>query len=381
MNTPNIDRRQFLETIAATGALASSGLWLPSTAFAEETSMKIPVVKDMTANVLMDYIADKAGVNLGKHTTDDSRKLFTVEMGLKSPKTIFVGTNSNQVRLSDQLAWRTSEEGVKSYVHRQTVERGPSTIDYIFPVMDNLVFHLDRLQEQDKAKVVAAFPNGIKVSREELNAFAQRKYGAQIQAEKQAIAAMSISDDRKKKYDGFDALASTARLVTPGLSTGMYKEIAASGVTFGPNAKPLAAAESQVHRTENPGQIMAYLGISYVRKDGSLGNIGFSAQASDSPHLRYLGDLLAVEKAIGSANYSNAMGLKVEKRTPTTTPEQWKAAYTPINLEHAMALAENSQVIRAGHVSEDIQPKTYMNQRDYTFRRAGIQIVEPKKQA
>ena len=75
----------------------------------------IPVVRDMTGNLVMGYIAQQAGIDLRKYATDDARKYMTITFGEKSPKTVWVGTNLDNVVLSDQIAWRVTEAGVKPF--------------------------------------------------------------------------------------------------------------------------------------------------------------------------------------------------------------------------------------------------------------------------
>ena len=195
-----ITRRDFLNGAAA---ITASGILMPISAWAaEDTGAKpvedaqkgvnqtivIPVVKDMTGNIVMGYIAHQAGIDLRKYVTDDARKYMAINFGEKSPKTIWVGANLDNVVLSDQIAWRTTEAGVKPFSKKMKVERTPKNLDYLFPG-DSLVLDLSKMNEADRAKVIAKFGDKtINITRKELLGYAEKAYGGRVKQQKAAIA-------------------------------------------------------------------------------------------------------------------------------------------------------------------------------------------------
>ena len=86
MNTTN--RRDFLRTLGLSGmALAAS---LSGISYAGSGQKRIQVAEDMTANMVMDYIANQAGIDLGKNVTDDATNYLTVELGKKLLKEVLL---------------------------------------------------------------------------------------------------------------------------------------------------------------------------------------------------------------------------------------------------------------------------------------------------
>ena len=199
------------------------------------------------------------------------------------------------------------------------------------------------------------------------------------------------------------------RAVEPSVGDTMYKGLLEQGVKFNSPVEYVraveVAAEPVNHRdAAKVSDIMIYFGMSYNRSGiiseidtsatrikGDLGpvvtstpgNIGFSAKSRTSAHLRYVGSLDELKRAIGASAYSEAWKERLPERTtiessPTfATTDAWDRAYAPINLEAFRKLAEKHILLRAGNVVNDLNPLTYMQERGYNFRRAGVQIVDP----
>src|SRR3989338_3223164 len=240
-------RRDFL----GVAAITTSGLLVPISALAADDSeakdpkaeltaeqsakqiREIPVVKDMTGNLVMGYIANQAGIDLKKYVTDDARKYMTLTLGEKSPKTIWVGVNLDNVVLSDQIAWRTTESGVKPFSRKMKVERTPKNLDYLFPG-DSLVLDLSKMNEGDRAKVIAKFGDKrINITRKELLGYAEKAYGGRVKQQKTAIANLKgIDPKRVERYTNMDPLEFMVRAVEQGAGDNMYKSLKEQGVKF-----------------------------------------------------------------------------------------------------------------------------------------------------
>lgn len=389
MDLTQISRRDFAKLAAG----AAVSIAMPRMAFGHHTVSEnireIPVGPDTTANLVMGYIANKAGLDLGKHVTDDASKYMSVHLGEKSPKTIWVGTNLDNVVLSDQIAWRTTEEGVKPFAKKMRVDRTPNMVDYLFPE-DTLVFDLSKMNPEDKAKVVAKFGNQkINVTREELEGYTEKAHGKGIEEQKRAISRLKgIEPERVERYGNMKPLEFMVRAVEPGVGDSMYKGLKEQGVKFNSPAGYIKAAgdaaEPVTHRdTGKVGDIMVYFGISYNRPGTTPGNIGFSAERKKSAHLRYMGSIDELKEAIGISAFREAWRERLAERTTTSssptfaTTDAWDNSYAAINLGAFEKLAKNYHLIRAGNVVDDLNPLTYMRKRGYNFRRAGVQIVDP----
>ena len=389
MNLTQMSRRDFARLALGAGVAGA----MPNIAFGHHTVSEnireIPVGPDTTANLVMGYIANKAELDLGKHVTDDARKYISVHLGEKSPETIWVGTNLDNVVLSDQIAWRTTEEGVKTFAKKMNVDRAPNMVDYLFPG-DTLVLDLSKMSGADRAKVVARFGNkNINVTREELAGYTEKAYGKIIETQKAAIAKLKgIEPERVKRYADMDPLEFMVRAVEPGVGDSMYKGLKDQGVKFnspvGYIKAAKRAAEPVNHRdTGKVGDIMIYFGVSYNRPGDTPGNIGFSAERKKSAHLRYMGSLDQLKEIIGASAYSEAWRERLAERTTTkssptfATTDAWDNAYASISLGAFEKLANNYHLIRAGNVVDDLNPLTFMQERGYKFRRAGVQIVDP----
>ena len=396
-----ISRRFVLQAIGAgvVTAAATAGLWVPE-AYAEELpsgsgraeasdKRVIPVVEGMTPNLVMDYIANQAGVDLGDHITDDARKYMTVNLGEKSPKTVWVGVNVDDVVLSDQIAWRTTEEGVKPFKHKMEVTRTSDNLDYVFPG-DSLVVNLGKMNTEDRAKVVARFGDStINLTREQLEGHVEKTYSALVEKQKAAIAKLDgIETKRVERYTNMSPLGFMVRAVDKGVGDAMYKGLKEQGVKFntpvGYADLVESAAEPVEHRdTADLGKPMIYFGVSYNRPGTTPGNIGFSARQKTSAHLRYMGDMDDLKAAIGMPAFREAWNERLSERTTTdssptfATTDAWDAAYAPISRRAAESLSKNYQLIRAGNIVDDLNPLTYVKEKGYNFRRAGVQIVDP----
>ncbi|MBI2208076.1 twin-arginine translocation signal domain-containing protein [Candidatus Woesearchaeota archaeon] len=383
-----ITRRDFLNGAAA---LTASGLLAPISAFAADArqTIVIPVVKDMTGNLVMGYIAEQAGLDLGKHVTDDARNYMTLTFGEKSPKTIWVGMNLDNVVLSDQIAWRTTEAGVKPFSKKMKVERTPKNLDYLFSG-DSLVLDLSKMNEADRAKVIAKFGDkSVNIARKELLGYAEKAYGGRVKQQKTAIAKLKdIDPKRVERYTNMDTLEFMVRAVEPGVGDSMYEGLKEQGVKFESPVgytKALEVATEPVNHRDavKVGDIMVYFGIGYNRPGDTPGNIGFSAKSRTSAHLRYVGSLDELKSAIGASAYNEAWKERLPERTTTessttfATTDAWDRAYAPIDLGPFRKLVEKHILIRAGNVVNDLNPLTYMQERGYNFRRAGVQIVDP----
>src|SRR3989344_800078 len=321
MNLTQMSRRDFARLALGAGVAGA----MPNIAFGHHTVSEnireIPVGPDTTANLVMGYIANKAELDLGKHVTDDARKYISVHLGEKSPETIWVGTNLDNVVLSDQIAWRTTEEGVKTFAKKMNVDRAPNMVDYLFPG-DTLVLDLSKMSGADRAKVVARFGNkNINVTREELAGYTEKAYGKIIETQKAAIAKLKgIEPERVKRYADMDPLEFMVRAVEPGVGDSMYKGLKDQGVKFnspvGYIKAAKRAAEPVNHRdTGKVGDIMIYFGVSYNRPGDTPGNIGFSAERKKSAHLRYMGSLDQLKEIIGASAYSEAWRERLAERT------------------------------------------------------------------
>ncbi len=266
----SLSRRSFLGGLGATAA----GLLVPSYLLANPSStIRIPITKEMaghvTANVLMGYVADVAGVNLGKHITDDARKYMTVEFGEKTPRAVYVGANSLNIALSDQLAWRTTEAGAKTFKHTAKIERTPQHIDYLFPG-DTVLFDTSAMG-RDGQEILSRFGGGTlpkaMVELDNLKAYASKKFGRHVDTQKEAIAKLGIASERKQRYTNMDNLEFMVREVSKGVADDMYKGLADQGVSFRNPAEHLAevgpALAGPEHRAGQLGQI--YLAVGYNR--------------------------------------------------------------------------------------------------------------------
>ena len=378
-----ITRRDFLNGAAA---LTASGLLVPISTWAAEDAKQtrvIPVVKDMTGNLVMGYIARQAGIDLKKYVTDDARKYMTLTFGEKSPKTIWVGANLDNVILSDQIAWRTSEAGVKSFSKKMKVERTPKNLDYLFPG-DSLVLDLSRMKEEDRAKVIAKFGDkSINITRKELLDYAEKAYGGRVKQQKTAIAKLKdIDPKRVERYTNMDTLEFMVRAVEPGVGDSMYKGLVEQGVKFESPAGYIKAAEGvsgPEHRARDPKLAQFYLGFSFMRPGEttprSIGIVPPDPGAHYDLQLRLEQD--EIKKILGEKDYA-LIEAKSQKQRTLVRSAVHDVAYVAFVRQIFDTLAPKAETIdtRTGNVTNAIKASTYLQDHPtYTFRAVVVQKV------
>ena len=334
MNLGDITRRHFVGGMALTAA----GLMVPS-AFAQKTigNVKIiPVIPDMTANLVMDYIAHQAGVDLGRQVTDDARKYLTVELGPKSPRTVWVGTNLDNVVLSDQIAWRVTEAGVKPFSHKMKVERTPDMIDYLFPG-DTLVLDLDKMPEADMRKFYDRFPNPrISITRPELADFAHVTYGARVEAQKGSIIKLpGIDRARVERYVNMDELAFMVREVPKGVGDVMYKPLVNEGVNFQSPVEYVAKSQAPVAVAivgPNARDDVTAMQIYFVieARDTVSGRNVAIGKANSELDARFKDKVGDFEAVVGGEQYKTIVGKAVSGERRYDRPSNDRIGYAEV---------------------------------------------------
>lgn len=297
-----INKRKFIKTTAA----ATAGLWaalnLGYNSFAADNK-KIKVISYMTGITALQWLYKEAGINADVGTAQ-ARKALTVDFGEKTPRKFYVGSNTKDVVLSDQIAWTTNADQAKVYKHKGMITRTPKSIDFIFPG-DYLVVNLDALPTEHGEKISKRFSGGmIDVSEDQFSAFVSghEKYKKLIEQQAEAIGRLKTDDPRRVQR--YLKMAKErphefiSRLVSSGLDDkdgGMYevigvatwsptKYVAKKGDTLGNNDGGLAVEQPE-HKT-NPLTPQNYLGIVFIRPDNvvnasdgllkKIGNLGIT---------------------------------------------------------------------------------------------------------
>ena len=394
----SMSRRDFLfMSREVLGGVAAATL-LPDFAFADSHRRVIPVQADMTANLVMGYIAEQAGIDLGKYVTDDARKLLTVQLGKNSPKEVWVGSLDNVV-VAEQIAWGSGEERVKPFGKRAKVARDPSTIDYVFPG-DTLVFDSGKLNEADRKKLAAKFgAERIDISPAELNAFVAKNYAARVNAVKQAVKkSAGKQSDLARRYERMMPVQVMVRDVTQELAKGMYKALAAQGVKFGDvvgyaekGGKLGDRIGGPVHRADLT-QPLVYIAFSYLDPNRPKGkrirSFGYTPDTEGDGvfEIRYTGTMDGLREALGANDFDIAMRKAVPARTRVTSGYDklfhfFHGGKGSRAEQVYAALMKNNEVIDpTGLVTQRYQfGRWFTDNPSYQLKTSGVQVVSPKK--
>ena len=382
-----------IRALAADTAAADGGAKDPrAEATAEQSSRQIrviPVVRDMTGNLVMGYIASQAGIDLKKYATDDARKLLTVQFGKNSPKEVPLGS-LDKVVVGEHITWRPRKE-------RARVTRDASKIDYLSSG-DALLLHLSKFAEADRKKLVAKYDaEKINISTAALNDYVAKKHARRVNAVRQAVKkAAGENSDLAKKYEKMTPLQVMARDVTPelGKKGGMYEALAAQGVNF---VDVVEYAESggkldqimggPVHRADLAQPYVAIV-FSYLNKKKELRNFGQTPDTGGDGvfEIRYTGTMEQLKEILGANDFEIAMRKAVAERTRVTSGFDKVFHYfhggKGSRAEQVYnALMKNNEVIDSvGLVTQRYDfGRWFTDNSSYQLKTAGVQVVSAKK--
>jgi len=348
-------RRDFLKFAGLSSLAGASAVVGGGRALASEGTRKIEVIPFMTSGVALHYILDKAGVSVGpKKASDLARGCMSVEFGANSPKSVYVGTNTDRVVLSDQIAWELDAAKAERYAHKKLVERTPKDIEFIFPG-DSLVLDLDSVPASNLGEAVKKqFGEGlITLDSYELNDFLRKKYLKTINHHVERIKGLSLAVDGEGRKDRFYQMATEnpleflARQVDERFEKGVYSGwVQKDAILFaGDSAIPVeddgAVSEEPKEGDDvknavehpNHGDDLAspqfYLGVAFRRPGrvleehpylSKIGNVGITPL---NPEIGYIYDLklqnfggsgLELVGIIGSTAYNNLVDKELSER-------------------------------------------------------------------
>lgn len=388
-------------------------------------SIRVEVTSDTTGNIIMGYLANEQGINLGKKTTVATNDFTIIDRGYSKGKTLHV-VSRMKVQHAQHTYWTWDAKKAEDMVAASngksvsiSVEMTPRAHDYIFGPLkvskdktlegDALVVDVNSMaaakehfSDLGKKLQTAYASQDCKVTFnpaeiKKLDAYMDTAFGAEAEAVRDALKKTGADPNLVEAYGQMSTREVMVRRVTPDAQ--MYKPLKEKGVVVEDivevaKKEEKADEDRYVIQRRGPSEPRDYLCVGWLNptKVTKTQTGYFSANcrvpvAEGSWSLEIVGTQEALKAAVGEDFYKVIEAKARDRRefAPRHNGARMEDNIYAMNRSPSMELIRKLSPLveatdRSGIVSPGFDLYDHLNDPNKNLKKAGIQRVNAAKQ-